>query len=56
MRFLRAANSFLFMEKTITKRTLKDFRNRENPWVNRSYAERLSAVTEISQTNRYDTN
>ena len=32
------------MEKTVTKRSLKDFRDRENPWRVRSHEEHLIAM------------
>jgi len=35
------------MEKVINKRTLQDFRNRENPWKNRTPLERLAAMADI---------
>ncbi len=39
------------MEKVVVRRNLQDFRNRENPWKDRSYLERLSAMAVICQTN-----
>jgi hypothetical protein len=42
------------MEKSVIKRSLKDFRGRENPWKNRNYTERLSAMAVICQTNQKD--
>ncbi|WAC20153.1 hypothetical protein OVA24_02015 [Luteolibacter sp. SL250] len=38
------------MEKVFAKRSLKDFRDRENPWKNRSPLERLQAMAVICQT------
>jgi len=42
------------MEKTVTKRKLKEFRDRENPWQHRSHIERLCALTEICFTQNHD--
>lgn len=42
------------MEKSVTKRTLKDFRERETPWKNRSYQERLNAMAVICGTTQND--
>lgn len=38
------------MEKVVSKRTLQDFRERENPWKDRSPQERLAAMMVICQT------
>jgi hypothetical protein len=38
------------MEKVIKTRSLEEFRKRENPWKNRSYQERLKAMTDICMT------
>ena len=38
------------MEKIVVKRSLKDFRERENPWKNRSHEERFIATAMISGT------
>jgi hypothetical protein len=38
------------MEKIVTQRSLKNFRERENPWKNRSYEERFIATAVISGT------
>jgi hypothetical protein len=38
------------MEKVAVKRSLRDFRNRENPWKNRSHIERLHAMAVICGT------
>lgn len=40
------------MDKIVIKRTLKDFKDRENPWKNRSYEERLIAMAVICGTNQ----
>jgi hypothetical protein len=42
------------MEKTVTKRSLKDFRHRENPWKDRSYEDRLVAMAVICGTTQND--
>ncbi len=42
------------MEKIVTKRSLKEFRDRESPWKNRSYSERLNAMVVICQTHQKD--
>jgi len=38
------------MEKTVIKRTLREFRDRENPWKDRTYQERLRAMAVICGT------
>jgi hypothetical protein len=42
------------MEKVFAKHSLKDFRQRESPWKNRSYGERIAAMTEICETGKKD--
>jgi hypothetical protein len=42
------------MEKTLTQRSLKDFRERENPWKNRSHEERLMAMAVICGNTQND--
>ena len=37
------------MEKEVAKRKLASFRDRPNPWKDKTPLERLAAVTEISQ-------
>ncbi len=43
-------------EKVVQKSSLKEFRNRENPWINSSPAERLNAMAIICQTAQTDEN
>lgn len=38
------------MEKVVTKRSLRDFRQRDNPWKDRGPLERLAAMLLICQT------
>jgi len=40
------------MEKVVKKSSLANFRNRENPWRNVSYLERLAAMVEICEPNQ----
>ena len=40
------------MEKVVKKGSLTGFRNRENPWRNASYLERLAAMVEICEPNQ----
>ncbi len=42
------------MEKSVTIRALKDFREKENPWKHRSYEERLIAMAVICGTTQKD--
>ena len=40
------------MEKVVKKGSLTGLRNRENPWQNASYLERLAAMTQICEPNQ----
>jgi len=40
------------MEIVVKKGSLANFRNRENPWKNASYLERLGAMVEICEPNQ----
>jgi hypothetical protein len=42
------------VEKVVVKRSLKDFRNKENPWKSRTPLERLEAMAVICQTQQSD--
>jgi len=42
------------MEKIVRKRSLREFRDRESPWKDRSYQERLAAMVVICGTEQTD--
>ena len=44
------------MEKIVTKRSLKEFREKENPWKYKSFEERMIAMREICEGSIDDQN